>query len=161
MTIGPSARPFADAWPAPAAMTQSDIRQAIDSFAEATRRALEAGFQILEVHGAHGYLIHQFFSPLSNGREDEYGDGFEGRIRFLLETIEAVRRVSGRNFAVQYAARRPGDIMTMVADTSRIRATLEWTPQFDDLETIARHALAWEEKLFQERHGEIRRAASA
>ena len=75
-----------------------------------------------------------------------YGRGYS-----VLETIEAVRRVSGRNFAVQYAPRRPGDIMTMVADTSRIRATLDWTPQYDDLETIAAHALAWEEKLFRER----------
>ena len=80
-----------------------------------------------------------------------YGRGYS-----VLETIEAVRRVSGRNFAVQYAARRPGDIMTMVADTSRIRATLDWTPQYDDLETIAAHALAWEEKLFRERHGDQR-----
>src|SRR6201995_3222450 len=85
-----------------------------------------------------------------------YGRGYS-----VLETIEAVRRVSGRNFAVQYAPRRPGDIMTMVADTSRLRATLNWTPQFDDLETIARHALAWEEKLFHERHGSERQAASA
>ena len=78
-----------------------------------------------------------------------YGRGYS-----VLETIEAVRRVSGRNFAVQYAPRRPGDIMTMIADTSRIRSTLDWTPQYDDLETIAAHALAWEEKLFRERHGE-------
>ena len=85
-----------------------------------------------------------------------YGRGYS-----VLETIEAVRRVSGRNFAVQYAPRRPGDIMTMVADTSRLRTTLNWTPQFDDLETIARHALAWEEKLYRERHGEIVHAASA
>jgi UDP-glucose 4-epimerase len=85
-----------------------------------------------------------------------YGRGYS-----VLETIEAVRRVSGRNFAVQYAPRRPGDIMTMVADTSLMRATLDWTPQYDDLETIARHALAWEEKLFRERHGEIRHAVSA
>jgi UDP-glucose 4-epimerase len=85
-----------------------------------------------------------------------YGRGYS-----VLETIEAVRRVSGRNFAVQYAARRPGDIMTMVADTSRIRSAFDWTPQFDDLDTIARHALAWEEKLFQERRGEIQQAASA
>jgi UDP-glucose 4-epimerase len=85
-----------------------------------------------------------------------YGRGYS-----VFETIEAVRRVSGRNFAVQFAPRRPGDIMTMVADTSRIRSTLDWAPQFDDLDTIARHALAWEEKLFRERHGEIQRAASA
>ena len=56
-----------------------------------------------------------------------------------------------RNFAVQYAPRRAGDIMTMVADTSRIRSTLDWTPQYDDLETIAAHALAWEEKLLRDR----------
>jgi UDP-glucose 4-epimerase len=85
-----------------------------------------------------------------------YGRGYS-----VLETIEAVRRVSGRNFAVQYAARRPGDIMTMVADTSRIRATLDWAPRYDDLETIAAHALAWEQKLLRERHGELQQAASA
>ena len=85
-----------------------------------------------------------------------YGRGYS-----VLETIEAVRRVSGCNFAVQYAPRRPGDIMTMIADTGRIRSTLDWTPQYDDLETIAAHALAWEEKLFRERHGEAQRAATA
>ena len=85
-----------------------------------------------------------------------YGRGYS-----VLETIEAVRRVSGRNFAVQYAPRRPGDIMTMVADTSRLRATLKWTPQYDDLETIAQHALAWEEQLLRERHGDLKHAASA
>ena len=84
-----------------------------------------------------------------------------GRGTSVLETIEAVRRVSGRNFAVQYAARRPGDIMTMIADTSRIGTTLDWTPQYADLETIAAHALAWEEKLFQERHGALQQAVSA
>ena len=78
-----------------------------------------------------------------------YGRGYS-----VLETIEAVRRVSGRNFAVQYAPRRPGDIMTMIADTTRMRSTLDWTPQYDALDTIAAHALAWEEKLFRERHGE-------
>ena len=64
-----------------------------------------------------------------------------------------MRHASGRNFAVQYAPRRDGDIMTMIADTRRIRATLDWTPVYDDLETIARHALAWEEKLARERFG--------
>jgi UDP-glucose 4-epimerase len=85
-----------------------------------------------------------------------YGRGYS-----VLETIEAVRRVSGRNFAVQTAPRRPGDIMTMIADTGRIATTLDWTPQYADLETIAAHALAWEEKLFHERHGALRHAASA
>jgi UDP-glucose 4-epimerase len=85
-----------------------------------------------------------------------YGRGYS-----VKEAIEAVRRVSGRNFAVQYAPRRSGDIMTMIADTTRIRSTLAWTPQFDDLDTIAAHALKWEEKLFRERHGELQHAASA
>jgi len=85
-----------------------------------------------------------------------YGRGYS-----VLETIDAVRRVSGRSFAVQYAPRRPGDIMTMVADTSRIRGLLDWRPQYEDLETIAAHALAWEDKLFRERHGELRHAVSA
>ncbi len=85
-----------------------------------------------------------------------YGRGYS-----VLETIEAVRRVSGRNMAVQYAPRRAGDIMTMVADTSRIRSALDWTPQLDNLETIAAHALAWERKLLREHQSEVEVAASA
>ncbi|WFU43732.1 UDP-glucose 4-epimerase GalE [Bradyrhizobium sp. CB82] len=85
-----------------------------------------------------------------------YGRGYS-----VLETIDALRRVSGRSFAVQYAPRRPGDIMTMVADTSRIRSVLDWRPQYENLETIAAHALAWEEQLFRERHDELRQAVSA
>ena len=85
-----------------------------------------------------------------------YGRGYS-----VLETIEAVRRVSGRNFAVSYAPRRPGDIMAMVADTSRIRGVLDWTPQYDDLETIAAHALAWEWKLFRERQRDVPEAITA
>ncbi len=85
-----------------------------------------------------------------------YGRGYS-----VLETIEAVRRVSGRQFAVKYARRRPGDIMTMIADTTRIQTALDWTPQYDDLETIAAHALAWETKLMRERGDGERWAAFA
>ena len=85
-----------------------------------------------------------------------YGRGYS-----VLETIEAVRRVAGYNFAVQYAPRRAGDIMTVIADTSRLRATLDWTPQYDDLPTIAAHALAWETKLAQSRGEDQWRAESA
>src|SRR5438046_653267 len=85
-----------------------------------------------------------------------YGRGYS-----VLETIEAVRRISMRNFAVQHAPRRPGDIMTMAADTSRIRPLLDGTPQYDNLETIAAHALAWEEKLFRERSELAQHAQSA
>ncbi|ACI92461.1 UDP-glucose 4-epimerase [Afipia carboxidovorans OM5] len=75
-----------------------------------------------------------------------YGRGYS-----VLETIEAVRRVCGRQFAVQMSPRRNGDIMTMIADTARIGRTLDWTPRYAELETIAAHALAWEEKLLQAR----------
>jgi len=85
-----------------------------------------------------------------------YGRGYS-----VLETIEAVRRVSGRNFAVQMSPRRPGDIMTMIADATRIGQTLDWAPRHDDLETIATHALAWEEKLLQDRRANGREAVSA
>jgi UDP-glucose 4-epimerase len=84
-----------------------------------------------------------------------YGRGYS-----VLQTIEAVRRVSGRNFVVQVSERRPGDIMTMIADTTRVRATLDWIPQYDNLDTIAAHALAWEEKWHDERSRE-QRAVSA
>ena len=85
-----------------------------------------------------------------------YGRGYS-----VLETIEAVRRISGRSFAVQHAPRRPGDIVTMVADTTRIGAVLGWKPQYDNLETIAAHALAWEEKLLADGHRTGRHAVPA
>ena len=85
-----------------------------------------------------------------------YGRGYS-----VFETIEAVRKASGRNFAIQFAERRPGDIMTMVADTSRIRNLLDWTPQYDNLDTIAAHALAWEEKLLRDRNRDAQHAESA
>lgn len=102
---------------------------------------------------ALSYLNHGGHSTTLNCG---YGRGYS-----VLETIEAVRRESGRNFAVQYADRRPGDIMTMIADTTRIRATLDWTPQYHSLDTIARHALAWEEKMLMERGTDARHAVSA
>ena len=85
-----------------------------------------------------------------------YGHGYS-----VLETVEAVRRVAGRNIPVQFGPRRAGDIVTMVADTSRLRATLDWTPAYDDLDAIVAHALAWEEKLSRERHGEVQRRETA
>ena len=85
-----------------------------------------------------------------------YGHGYS-----VLEIIDAVRKVSGSPFAVQHAARRDGDIMTMVADTSRIKATLDWTPRYDDLGTIAAHAMAWEQRLLDERRSAEREAVPA
>jgi UDP-glucose 4-epimerase len=85
-----------------------------------------------------------------------YGRGYS-----VLETLAAVRRVSGHPIPVHTAPRRPGDIMTMVADTRRIRATLDWTPRYDDLDTIARHALAWERKRSGNSQDQDREAVSA
>src|SRR5262249_8280607 len=84
----------------PVPMTKAMIAQYVEDFASAARRAREAGFRILEIHAAHGYLIHQFLSPLSNFREDEYGGSFPNRIRLLLQTIAAVRLVWPRDLTV-------------------------------------------------------------
>lgn len=78
-------------WPTPRAMTRDDIKRLLERFAVCTRRVRQAGFQVLDMHGAHGYLIHSFLSPLSNHREDEYGGDLEGRMRLALEVADAVR----------------------------------------------------------------------
>ncbi len=90
-TLAPSSMPFAEDKDTPEALTQEGIDRIVAAFKNATRRALEAGFQVLEIHGAHGYLINEFLSPLSNQRTDKYGGPFENRMRFLMETIAAVR----------------------------------------------------------------------
>lgn len=92
-TVAPSPVPFAEGYPAPRALSLDEIRSVVEAFAAAARRALDAGFKIVEIHGAHGYLIHQFLSPVSNRRNDAYGGSFEGRIRLLVEVVEAVRAV--------------------------------------------------------------------
>jgi 2,4-dienoyl-CoA reductase-like NADH-dependent reductase (Old Yellow Enzyme family) len=92
-TVAPSPIPFDKQYATPTELTVSDIRGVVSAFADAARRSLEAGFEIVELHGAHGYLLHQFLSPLSNHRTDEYGGSFENRIRFAVELTEAVRRV--------------------------------------------------------------------
>ena len=91
--VAPSAVPFKQSDPVPAELSKSEIQAIANAFAAAAKRALAAGFQVIELHGAHGYLMHEFFSPLSNRRTDEYGGSFENRIRFGLETIAAVRAV--------------------------------------------------------------------
>jgi 2,4-dienoyl-CoA reductase-like NADH-dependent reductase (Old Yellow Enzyme family) len=95
---------------APTELDKAGIESIVSDFKAATKRALEAGYKVLELHGAHGYLIHQFLSPLANQRTDEYGGSFENRIRFLLEVLEAVQtewpidlplfvRISGTDWA--------------------------------------------------------------
>jgi 2,4-dienoyl-CoA reductase-like NADH-dependent reductase (Old Yellow Enzyme family) len=91
-TVAPSAVPFGD-WPAPREMTVEEIGAAVEQFADAARRSLAAGFEVVELHMAHGYLLHEFLSPLSNRREDEFGGSLENRARFPVMVAEAVRSV--------------------------------------------------------------------
>jgi 2,4-dienoyl-CoA reductase-like NADH-dependent reductase (Old Yellow Enzyme family) len=92
-TVGPSAIPFSQATDAPLQLDKAGIEKVVSDFRSATLRALEAGFKVIEVHAAHGYLLHQFLSPLSNQRNDEYGGSFENRTRLVVQIVEAVRQV--------------------------------------------------------------------
>jgi 2,4-dienoyl-CoA reductase-like NADH-dependent reductase (Old Yellow Enzyme family) len=89
--VAPSAIRFTDNYPMPQAVTRDGIQEVIAAFGKAARRACQAGFRVIEIHAAHGYLIHEFLSPLSNKREDDYGGSFENRTRLLLEIVRAVR----------------------------------------------------------------------
>jgi 2,4-dienoyl-CoA reductase-like NADH-dependent reductase (Old Yellow Enzyme family) len=89
--VAPSALAFADTYPMPQALTPDGIQMVVAAFAAAALRACQAGFRVLEIHGAHGYLIHEFLSPLSNKREDDYGGSFENRTRLCREIVRAVR----------------------------------------------------------------------
>jgi 2,4-dienoyl-CoA reductase-like NADH-dependent reductase (Old Yellow Enzyme family) len=91
LPVGASPLAFADGYPVPREMTPSDLQAAVHQFADAARRSLAAGFQAVEVHMAHGYLLHSFLSPLSNTRTDSYGGSFENRARLPLQVAEAVR----------------------------------------------------------------------
>jgi 2,4-dienoyl-CoA reductase-like NADH-dependent reductase (Old Yellow Enzyme family) len=90
-TVGPSAIPYGDGWPAPRELTVGEIKQLIADHVQAVERSARIGFDVVEMHGGHGYLIHQFLSPLSNQRTDEYGGSLENRMRFPLECFAAMR----------------------------------------------------------------------
>lgn len=89
--IGPSAVRHSEGWATPREMTHADIQEMIELWVASTRLTLEAGFEVLEIHGAHGYLVHQFLSPVANQRQDRYGGSLANRMRFALELTEAVR----------------------------------------------------------------------
>ena len=96
--FGPSPLPFAGGYQTPYALDRAGIARIRDAFAQAAQRALQAGAEVVEIHAAHGYLLHSFLSPLSNQRTDEYGGSFDNRIRILCETIAAVREVWPEKF---------------------------------------------------------------
>lgn len=95
--LAPSAVPFKDGWIVPHALSVSEIHEVIAQFARAAQRALDAGFRVLEIHAAHGYLLHEFLSPITNKRADEYGGSFENRTRIVREVVQAVREEMPRD----------------------------------------------------------------
>ena len=98
-TVAPSALPYADA-PAPQAMSLQQIEEFKQAFVDAAKRAEQAGFELIEIHAAHGYLLHEFLSPLSNQRQDQYGGSLANRWRLLLEIYQAVRAAVSNKIAV-------------------------------------------------------------
>ena len=92
-TVAPSAIIYKEPYPTPKELNIDEIKKVVENFGKAALRSKKAGFKVIELHGAHGYLINEFLSPLSNIRNDEYGGSFENRTRFLLEIIESVRKV--------------------------------------------------------------------
>ncbi len=99
-TIAPSSIPYHPSERIPHALSTDEVKEQVQHFKMAARRAVKAGFDVIELHGAHGYLIHQFLSPLSNIRTDEYGGSFENRIRFLIEIVDAVNEELNENTAL-------------------------------------------------------------
>lgn len=99
-TVSSSARAFAEGWHVPHALRSEELAGTIDAFVQAAQRAVRIGFEVIEVHSAHGYLLHQFLSPLANAREDEYGGSLKNRMRFPLAVIEAVRNAVPKHIAV-------------------------------------------------------------
>jgi 2,4-dienoyl-CoA reductase-like NADH-dependent reductase (Old Yellow Enzyme family) len=126
-TVGPSAIPERETYPVPRPLTVPEIEALVDAFRAAALRALAAGFEILEIHGAHGYLIHSFFSPVTNRRTDEFGGTLEKRMRFPLLVADAIRAVWPADRPVFYRAscvdNVPGGLV--IDDTIRLAVALK------------------------------------
>jgi 2,4-dienoyl-CoA reductase-like NADH-dependent reductase (Old Yellow Enzyme family) len=99
-TVAPSAVAFNEDYPMPREMTKADFEKVLKDFSKAAERSVSAGFEVVEIHAAHGYLLHEFLSPLSNKRTDEYGGSLENRMRFPLEVSKSVRKTVPENLPV-------------------------------------------------------------
>jgi 2,4-dienoyl-CoA reductase-like NADH-dependent reductase (Old Yellow Enzyme family) len=133
--VGPSPLPFDEGWKVPCALTPRDIDEIVANWQAAAQRAQAAGFDVVEIHAAHGYLLHEFLSPISNQRTDKYGGSLQNRMRFLLQVTEAIRevwppsnplfvRVSATDWAEELQASEMGlvpDEVVVVAKELRIR----------------------------------------
>ncbi len=120
--VSPSGVPMGEGWPAPHPLTVEEMAAVREAFVAAARRSLAAGFEVAEVHAAHGYLLNQFLSPLTNLRDDEYGGSLENRMRFPLEVVEAVRAV--------WPEELPLMVRVSAVDAARDGSTLEDTIAF-------------------------------
>ena len=128
-TVAPSALPFRDGDNAPSAMTHQDMQDVREAFAAAARRSARLGIDAIQIHAAHGYLLHQFLSPLSNQRDDQYGGSLENRLRFPLEVFDAVRAA--------FPAERPVSV--------RVSGT-DWVPGGWDIDDTVAFARALEKR---------------
>jgi 2,4-dienoyl-CoA reductase-like NADH-dependent reductase (Old Yellow Enzyme family) len=123
--IGPSPIAYDDGWAIPHEMTKEDIDKTIQSYVQATIRAEKASIQVVEIHAAHGYLLTNFLSPITNKRTDEYGGSFENRIRLLLEIVQAVRVVWNKPLFVRVSATEYMEGGWNVKDTMDLAKKLE------------------------------------
>ena len=125
--VAPSAVPFAPGWPTPEALDAAGLARVRDAFAAAAVRARRAGFDLIEIHAAHGYLLHQFLSPLSNRRTDPYGGPLDNRLRFPLEVFDAVRAAwpDDRPLGIRVSATDWVDGGWTVEDTVALAQALE------------------------------------
>lgn len=122
--IAPSAIVHADGWATPREMTRADIHDVIGMWVASTRLAVEAGFEVLEIHGAHGYLVHQFLSPFANRRTDAYGGPLGNRMRFALELTEAVREAWPEHLPLFFRVSATDDMGWNLEDTVTLAAAL-------------------------------------
>ncbi len=125
--IAPSALPYAEGWPPPREMTQSDIEAVISAFGSAARRAHSAGFKVIEIYAAHGFLVHQFLSPVTNQRQDRWGGNAENRMRFAVEVAREIRRnwPEGLPLAFRLSATDWLESGLTVEDTVEVAAALK------------------------------------
>ncbi|MEU3187597.1 NADH:flavin oxidoreductase/NADH oxidase [Streptomyces sp. NPDC006923] len=127
--VGPSPLPFGETSTVPEELSTERIEEIVEQFAATARRALAAGFEVAEIHGAHGYLINQFLSPYTNRRTDEYGGSYENRVRFALEVVDAVRAVWPQELPVFFRISAT-DWLTENPDDEREGWTAEDTIRF-------------------------------
>ena len=147
-TLAPSAQPFSESYQTPKAMTPEDLEKVKQQFVDATKRAEKAGFEVVEIHAAHGYLLHEFLSPLSNTRTDEYGGSLENRMRYPLEVIKKTREAWPQNkpFFVRISA---SDWVENGWDVEQSTILAKEMKKLGSTSSIVRAAVTWRKLKFR------------